>query len=93
MKGLVSTVSAEVTDTLRETIMPQVDEQIKKHVNATDKERFITDALSEHEQRQDKLLKDMNAQIGTLATKLDETNKEMKKMAGDISAGGKGFDK
>ena len=72
-RSLVSTVSAEVTDSLRATIMPQVDAQIKKHVDATDKERFITDALSEHEQKQDKLLKDMNAQIGTLTTILEET--------------------
>lgn len=50
-RSLVSTVSAQVTDDLQRTIMPQIDQQIKKYVDATDKEKFITDALDSHEQK------------------------------------------
>lgn len=44
-------MSAEVTDNLQRTIMPQIDAQIKKYVDAADKEKFITDALDSHEQK------------------------------------------
>ena len=69
---LCSTVSANVTDNLLQTVMPQIDMQIKKHIDENDKVRQYDQKLGAAEKAVQDVTKKTQNDVDNLSNQLQK---------------------